>query len=411
MRKGRASSPRKEALLLLGGLAFLLLLFFWKNLIGFPFARTFFWEDFIYQNYPYRAFLAEQLRSGTLPLWNPFQFGGMPYVADVQAAAFYPPNALLALFVSSGRLDAVWVELLGIVHALAGGFFMGLLVRNRTRCTYAAAVAAIAWTFSGFFVVRMIHLNIISVIAWAPAILLLLILSVEKRSVSAALGGGLLFGLSTLAGAPQYTLYILFILGVYALTACARHSAEGGGKRLAPLLYLLLIVLTGGGVSAIQFLPTTELTDLSMRSEMTYEKSTECSMPPASFPTLLLPRLYGNAAGWNNRGYWGPGKYFFTWELATYTGIVIVLLAGIALIFRPREKLVLLGAAIALFGILLALGKLGPLHPLFYHTLPLYDKFRCPGRAILLTSFALILLAGRGAQLLSSRPPGRERPG
>ena len=122
---GRAFVERRGALSLVLFLTAVLLVFYWKNLIGFPFQQTFFWEDFVYQNYPYRAFLAEQLREGTLPFWNPYQFGGMPYVADVQAAAFYPPNALLAIFVGGNGLDPRWVEMLGVLHALAGGFFFG----------------------------------------------------------------------------------------------------------------------------------------------------------------------------------------------------------------------------------------------------------------------------------------------
>ncbi len=403
MKKAAAPRPR-EALLLAAGLAAVLLVFYWRNLVGFPFAKTFFWEDFIYQNYPYRAFLAEQLRAGILPFWNPYQFGGMPYVADVQAAAFYPPNALLALFVKGNRLAAEWVELLGVLHALAGGFFMALLVRNRTRCTYAASLSAVAWALGGFFVVRMIHLNILSVVTWMPAILLLLILAVEKRSLAAAAAGGLLFGVSTLAGAPQYTLFIAFLLGLYAFVEMIRGRRKGL-SRLAPACHLAVVVGVGGGLSAVQFLPTTQLADLSMRSEMTYEKSTEVSLTPASFATLILPKLYGSAAGWRNDRYWGPGSYFYSWESTAYTGIVILLLAALALLYSSREKGVIFAAVLAVFGIVLALGGYGPLHPLFYKFLPMYDKFRCPGRALILTAFALVFLAGRGARLLGDRPP------
>ena len=123
-------------------LGFLLLLFFWNTLVGFPGDRTFFWEDFLYQNYPYRAFEAEEVRSGSFPFWNPYQFGGMPFAADVQAASFYPPNLLLSLVVHDGRLDPWWVELEGIVHAFLGGIFLFALVRSRTGSVYASLVAA-----------------------------------------------------------------------------------------------------------------------------------------------------------------------------------------------------------------------------------------------------------------------------
>src|ERR1700690_985538 len=66
--------------------------------------KAFFWEDFIYQYYPFRNFAAVSLRGGALPLWNPYTFNGMPFQADIQTAVFYIPNLLLTFFVSGGRL-------------------------------------------------------------------------------------------------------------------------------------------------------------------------------------------------------------------------------------------------------------------------------------------------------------------
>ncbi|NNE10320.1 MAG: hypothetical protein HKN20_17300, partial [Gemmatimonadetes bacterium] len=100
------------AALIIGGV---LLVFYWKNLIGVPFEQKYFWEDFIYQNYPYRAFHAEEIAGGTFPFWNPFQFGGMPFFADVQTAAFYPPNWLLVPFALDGTLEARWVMWLEVL--------------------------------------------------------------------------------------------------------------------------------------------------------------------------------------------------------------------------------------------------------------------------------------------------------
>ncbi len=391
-------------------LGLVLLLFYWNTLVGFPGGRTFFWEDFLYQNYPYRAFEAEEVRNGSFPFWNPYQFGGMPFAADIQAASFYPPNLLLSLVVHDGRLDPWWVELEGIVHAFLGGIFLFALLRSRTGSVYASLLAAVGWALSGFFVVRMIHLNTLCVVAWSPLILHLLIRAVERRSLSAAVLAGLFFGVSLLGGSPQYSLFLLFLFGLYIFYVVVRPpGGETGCGRLKPLLYLALLSLIGFGVASIQLLPTEELSRLSLRSEMTYEKSTECSFEPASLPTLLIPKLFGTTAGRNNGGYWGPGRYFYFWELCAYSGVVVLLLASVALVYRPGSPLNLFFAVLALFGFLLGLGMYGPLHPLFYKFLPVYDRFRCPGRALLLTGFAFVFLAGRGAALIGSPPPGRGR--
>ncbi len=42
----------------------------------------------------WREFGFGQLRSGNLPLWNPYIFAGMPYLGDFLSAMLYPPNLL-----------------------------------------------------------------------------------------------------------------------------------------------------------------------------------------------------------------------------------------------------------------------------------------------------------------------------
>src|SRR5215813_7958581 len=50
--------------------------------------------DLITSFYPFRAFASRAVQSGTLPLWNPYFQGGVPFQADSQSSLFYPPNFL-----------------------------------------------------------------------------------------------------------------------------------------------------------------------------------------------------------------------------------------------------------------------------------------------------------------------------
>jgi hypothetical protein len=395
------------ALLALVVLAGILLVFYWKTLVGIPGGRTFFWEDFLEQNYPYRAFAAEEVRAGRLPFWNPFQFGGMPFVADIQAATFYPPNLLLALFVSDGRLDPWWVEAESVAHALLGGFFLFLLVRRWTGSAFASLFSGAAWALSGFFVVRMIHLNVLCVTAWAPLVLLFALLAAERRSLTAAILGGIALGFSTLGGSPQYTFYVLVPLGLFALLEAVRPErtgTRGGARRFRTLAFAAVTVLAGFGVAAVQLLPTAELSPLSVRSEMTYEKSIECSFGPASFSTLLMPQLYGTVAGRDMGGYRGPGRYYSFWELCAYTGIAVLLLAAAALLFRRWDRTATLLVVVGGFGLLLGLGGYGPLHAILRKIVPVYAQFRCPGRALVLFGLSLAALAGLGMRRIEEPP-------
>ena len=56
--------------------------------------------DFTYYHFPIFDFLARSLRSGELPLWDPYTYCGMPIYANIQAQLFYPPT-LVAMLASN----------------------------------------------------------------------------------------------------------------------------------------------------------------------------------------------------------------------------------------------------------------------------------------------------------------------
>ena len=53
------------------------------------------------QFYGWRAYGFGQVRAGRFPLWNPHEFLGMPFVATLQSAMFYPTNWLCAVLPES----------------------------------------------------------------------------------------------------------------------------------------------------------------------------------------------------------------------------------------------------------------------------------------------------------------------
>src|SRR5829696_7436027 len=49
-------------------------------------------------NTPLRAAAADITASGSLPLWNPYIFGGLPLFASAQGGLLFPPNWFYLLF-------------------------------------------------------------------------------------------------------------------------------------------------------------------------------------------------------------------------------------------------------------------------------------------------------------------------
>ena len=54
--------------------------------------------DAIAQFYPWRVLYARSMSSGKIPLWNPYEFHGTPFLANGQSAVLYPPNVVFLLF-------------------------------------------------------------------------------------------------------------------------------------------------------------------------------------------------------------------------------------------------------------------------------------------------------------------------
>jgi hypothetical protein len=76
-----------------GGLLLAHLLFFWRPLLSsveVPRGGG----DLSSYYFPLHAFSAQSIQSGGFPLWNPHLFGGMPQLANYQAALLYPPNLI-----------------------------------------------------------------------------------------------------------------------------------------------------------------------------------------------------------------------------------------------------------------------------------------------------------------------------
>src|SRR5688572_24424128 len=120
--------------------------------IGLTFASLFstdripLFRDVLFFIVPFKHFLAEALRRGELPLWNPTVFLGMPFLANFQSGVFYPPHALALIPLPTG------FNLFLIFHyylAFAGMLF---LLHARGLGAAAAGVGGLTFVIGGFMV-------------------------------------------------------------------------------------------------------------------------------------------------------------------------------------------------------------------------------------------------------------------
>jgi hypothetical protein len=391
----------------------LLTLVFFREVI---FQKAFFWEDFMYQFYPFRNFATVSLSHGEIPLWVPTVFMGMPFLADITGTVAYLPHLILVPLVSGGKLNFWYVEMYQIAHVYLAGVSMYACAKSFGLSRIEAGFAGLVYMLSGFMTVHAIHLVMICQAAWFPFAVLLFRKALHERSAIAAVLAGVVMFLITCGGHIQITLYYFFFLFCYFLWEVAHGfsawKADGLLKGVASRAGLAAaVVIIAVGLSAVQLLPTAELSEYSLREEMSYVRSTDGQLAWSQLLTLIVPKFFGTSnhlGGENPLAYWGPQTYWNFWETCSYIGIAALLLSVVAVKSFRTNRHILFLAGFIVFALLCALGDNFFLHSFFYHYVPGFSKFRVPGRWGFFLAFCGALLSGYGIRaLLAGAPPVR----
>ena len=332
--------------------------------------------------YPMYAFASHALHSGQWPLWDPYLFSGAPFAADIQSGLYYPLNFLFERFAPAFGYPTV--EALAMLHYLLAGVFCYAFARTLRASRPAALLAGIVYMWSGFMVAQLGHLNMVEVAAWLPLELLLLHLALGgvRRLLTVPLTSAVL-AVAFFAGHTQLFLYELLALVLYA-------AFFGRWRSTVPTL---AVVLGGAAVlAAVQILPSLQLTQLSLRADISYQQSTQFALAPVGLLTLLIPHFFGE----NSQNYWGS---WTTTEVFGYAGIFPLLLAVAALRLR-RGRQVRFFLWLGLLGILLSLGEATVLQGWLYRFVPGFDKVRAPGRFLVFFDLGVAMLAALGLDAL-----------
>ncbi len=334
--------------------------------------------DSIAQFYPWRNFLAESLRGGFLPLWNPYQFCGTPFYANGQSAIFYPFNWLTAL------LGKRFLGFNSFFHLFLAGFLLYLFLRKIKVSAYASLFASLAYMLSSFVTAWLPLPTVANSFVWAPLALIGVELALEKKLWHSFLTCAISLSLSALGGHPQFLLYTLWLLIIYLLLRLPWEKRVYLGSSFVPLFGAGMGLL----LSSLALLPLFEFFRFAHRAESTswqsYNAYISLSLPLERLIGLFLPNFFGNPAKGN---YWGRGEYI---EYALYLGILPLFCLPFTL--RGERKFAFPLLIISLLSFLLLLGT--PLNIPFYFLFPAWSQTGSPAR--LISVFVLCLSAGAG---------------
>jgi len=385
--------------------------------------KVLYWGVYLLQFYPWRQLAVEQIRAGHWPLWNPSLGAGTPLAANLQTAAFYPPNVLFLLMPVERAFG--WALAL---HVALAGLFAYYLGRTLGLSRFGALVTGLVYGAGGYIVARWVFPSMVYAAPWLPLMLALTERLIRHQSsrppkgirvwiLDAALLG-LAIALQLLAGHAQTSFYSSLIVAAFAfvrIMQTATRTSQRGTHRTwhwaRSIGLMALAALWGIALAAVQLLPTAELTAHSQRagtlSDLTF--AYELSFWPWRLISLLAPDFFGNPA---RNEYWAYGTY---WEEAAYIGILPLMLALAALAgwWRQRREesgplaLVPFFATLSLLSFLLALGNHTPLYPLLFRYLPGFGFFQAPARLMIGYALGMALLAGIGAGTLRLTPRAR----
>jgi uncharacterized membrane protein YfhO len=369
-------------------------LFSTTNVIGSP------WADARGQFFYTRLFGFSEVARFFLPLWNPHVYAGTPFVGTLQSAIFYPFNLLFTLLPIVPAMN--W-SISG--HLALSGIFTYFLLKEYGVSRFGAVLAGVVYTFGAPQILHVYagHLNALSAMVWTPLMFLLLEWMIRERSLLYSTLLGVTIALQFLAGQPQYVFYTMIALTLYLLFYFGCGVAEGkgiSGIGAVSLLFLFAVVISIV-LSAVQILPSLEMTRYSTRENLSFDWVAQFSLPPDHLITYLLPDFFGDMV---KVPYWGKN---YLWEMSAYIGIMPLILV-ICSVVRVERRIVWFFLWLAIVSLLFAFGKYTPLLKAAYTFVPGFHLFRGTSKFIFLNAFSLAVLSGFGVDQLvnTSREKG-----
>lgn len=307
------------------------------------------------------------------------------------------PNLVLAYPFPAGDR---WLGVHLLLHLGLGLIGAFLFMRTEVASPEAALLGAFAWGLSGFALSSAAFLNSATTLAWAPWLLLGVAMARAKEGGRAVLRAGLLLALSSallvLGGEPALAALALLLAGAFALRGPAPERARG-----------LTALLGGGALAALLVSPwllevwrASEFASRRVRG-FSWSEFAAVGFHPLRLLETPFPQLFGDPSRVVSGAFWGFAATQGNPPYHASLSFGVVPLA-LALVFalsarRSEARFWLAVAAIALAA------SWTPWLPgarALYEAVPALHVLRYPVKALLPFTFALAVLAARGAERL-----------
>jgi hypothetical protein len=389
---------------LFAGTCALFSILFYREFVFGP-GTMLFGTDMLDQAYQLRKFGVEEIKSGRgFPLWNPFVYGGLPYLAVLPGPVFYPTSLLYLVMPLHRAIGWTFV-----LHTALGGIFAYAAGRSLRLGPWASAVVGLAFMFTGMVVSTLYggHDGRMFVMVLVPLAFACLERGLQSGRAGWFVGMGLVVALQVFTPHVQLMYYSSLCLSLYALLRILEvwRGGQAGGPAAGRLLgWFAFGFVIAALIGAAQLVPTWRILEIAVRGgtgESGYPFAASWALPPQEVTSLFLTDLIGSLGT-----YWGSNPFKLHTE---YLGAVTVALALLGLTGVRTDLRVRNLGAIALLCLLFALGAATPVHRLMYAVIPFVSRFRAPSMMLGPGALFVALLAGIGWQRVLDAGRGRGR--
>jgi hypothetical protein len=345
--------------------------------------------------------LVDFMKAGELPLWNPYLYGGQPYLAHVPYFPLYPSNLLYVFlpFFNAFNLNF-------IVHLIGCAVCVYLFSRVIGLRPTSSFVAGMIYGFCGFTLSLVSHGCRLLAMPYLPLLFLFWFLFLREGKKKWFVMTVIVGVLQVLAGAAETN--IISLLALLGWTLFYPYSRTSIFRRFVSWSLLGMFIV---GIASFQIFPTVEMILQSSRGQkMGFTTFSYWSLPLRRLPELVLPGFLGRIDTLPVEvHFWGRNiiDQGIPYILSIYFGWVTLTLAFIGGLhkdnednsvfpFRARVFLLALFACSLLF----SLGRFLPFFRFLYQYVPMITLFRHPIKVLTAGILPLALLAGYGSELL-----------
>jgi hypothetical protein len=332
------------------------------------------WDQHLFHHAVARATVVEY---GQIPLWNPYNWSGVPLLASPESRILTPTFPLHLAF---GELVALKLEIL--VYLLVGLLGAERLLRELGAGPIASLMGA--WIF-GFNSWYSVHLTVGHTwalnIAYLPWVVLCHRRALADRIY--VIPAGLLLAMMFLGGGVYPLVIALFLLGLLSAFGVL-VAREALGRHVAVLLSAAALALLLG---AVKFVPAAEFM-------LRYPRPTpaEGGYTVGELVNALVDRAQALGPAFEKRSDDFNGTPVHE---GLYLGLVPLLLFAIGAVSGRRRTAGLVASALVLLWVTLGT-RIQPSLWAGLHALPVFDNMRLPQRFGIGAVLMIAVVAGTG---------------